>query len=104
MWDSCRLVLYAVRGEPSGGITKKRLRGGVHSARRLVAHTAGMGNDEGIRIGGTIGAPSLLVIAENPGERRITRRSPCTSSLPPLPSSQLVHSPSPHHPTCRSSR
>ena len=85
MWDSCRLVLYAAGGEPSGGITNKKLRGGVRNARRFVAHAAGMGNDEGVRIGGTSGAPSLLVVAENAGERRITCRSRCTSSLPPPP-------------------
>ena len=35
-------------------------------ARRLVVHAAGTGNDEEVGIGGTIGAPSLLVGSENP--------------------------------------
>ena len=35
-------------------------------ARRLVVHAAGTGNDKEVGIGGTIGAPSLLVVSENP--------------------------------------
>jgi hypothetical protein len=71
---------------PRGGVRKEKIRGSVQIARRLVVHAAGTGNDEEVGIGGTVGAPSLLVVSENPGERRIISSFPLRilPSSPPL--------------------
>jgi hypothetical protein len=82
VWYSRRLIVYVAGGKPSGGIRKKKTRGGVWNARYLVVHTTGAGNDE-VGVGGTIGAPSLFVVAENP--LHILPSSPPLLAVAPVP-------------------
>ena len=69
VWYSRRLVIYTAGGGPSGGIRKKRKEVACGNPRRLVVHAAGTSHGKEVGIGGTIRAPSLLIIAESLGKR-----------------------------------
>ena len=51
MWYSRRLAVYTAGGEPSGGVKKEEIQGGMWIACRLVVHAVGTGNDEEVGIG-----------------------------------------------------
>ena len=68
MWYSRRLVIYTAGGGPSGGIRKKRNKAACGNPRRLVVRAAGTSHGKEVGIGGTIRAPSLLVVAESLGK------------------------------------
>ena len=52
-----------------GGIRKKRNEAVCGNPRRLVVRAVGTSHSKEVGIGGTIRAPSLLVIAKSPGKR-----------------------------------
>ena len=103
VWYSRRLVIYTVRGGPSGGIRKKRNEAAWIFTRRLVVRATGMSHNKEVGIGGAIRAPSLVVVAESPGERPCCPLHILPAPLHTLPSVQLLRSPSSYHPMRRSS-